>query len=90
MGSSWRRPRVAGRCSGGEGRRGHRAVARIEKLVMARMVVERKIDQQIEQAVIRARTRGVPWPRIGRALGATPRWARRRYRPVTERIGRGR
>jgi hypothetical protein len=55
-------------------------VARIEKLVTARAIIERRIDQQIEQAVLRARTRGVPWPRIARALVGAPRRRRRRLR----------
>jgi len=52
----------------GTTRRGRRAVARIEKLATARAKVERTLDRRIEQAVLRARRRGVSWPRIVRAL----------------------
>jgi hypothetical protein len=58
----------------GTTRRGRRAVARIEKLATARAKVERTLDRRIEQAVLRARRRGVSWPRIVRALaGRRPR-----------------
>jgi hypothetical protein len=54
--------------------RGRRAVTRIEKLATARAKVERTLDRRIEQAVLRARRRGVSWPRIVRALaGRRPR-----------------
>jgi hypothetical protein len=72
----------------GGGRRGHGAVARIEKLVAARRAIEDKLDHQIQHAVVRAEMQGVPWPRIARALGATSWRVRRRYRLAAVRTGR--
>jgi hypothetical protein len=63
------------------GRRGRRAVARLEKLVAARAKVERLVDRRIEQAVARARSRGVSWPRIVGALAGA------RQRNVRVRAG---
>jgi hypothetical protein len=57
----------------GTRRRGRRAVVRIEKLATARAQVERTLDRRIEQAVLRARRRGVSWPRIVRALASAHR-----------------
>jgi hypothetical protein len=48
-------------------------VARIEKLATARAQVERTLDRRIEQAVLRARRRGVSWPQIVRALAGARR-----------------
>ena len=68
-----RRSRVANGRTVHGGARGRRAVARIEKLVAARANIERKLDQLIGQAVLRARARGVPWRRIAGALVAARR-----------------
>jgi hypothetical protein len=57
----------------GTSRRGRRAVVRIEKLATARVHVERTLDRRIEQAVLRARRRGVSWPQIVRALASAHR-----------------
>jgi len=57
----------------GTTRRGRRAVVRIEKLATARAQVERTLDRRIEQAVLRARRRGVSWPQIVRALAGAHR-----------------
>jgi len=86
MNGPWRPSRAGGARRVG-GRRGRRAVARIEKLVVARATVERKLNERIERAVHQARARGVPWSLIGRTLGSTPWRLRRRYRRAAERNG---
>lgn len=55
-----------------------RVLARIEKLVAARVVVERKLDDQIAGAITRARAQGASWWRIGRAVIAGGRRGARR------------
>ena len=50
--------------------RGRRALARVEQVATARAVVDRRLDDVMAAAIMRARAHGVSWWRIGRALSA--------------------
>ena len=71
-----KRVQLAGRAEDQPDEHGQRALARINKLVPLRRLVDKEIDKE----VVRAREQGASWSALGRALGMSKQGAAHHWR----------
>lgn len=59
----------------------------VEEYLLRRAVLNRaRGERQVVEAVVAARSAGVPWTKIGEILGTSAQAAQQRYRPVIEQV----